>query len=135
MTLAERAITRIREEMTERHITQRDLAKDLKCSQGRIAKLLHGGVKLRVNDVAILAAAVGITTVEALRDRGLEFYAELTPSEVYVLDKLRRRPGLIDHYRAILDADRPSVTHSRQRVSKRHSQARQVQDNIPKKRA
>jgi transcriptional regulator with XRE-family HTH domain len=43
MTLAERAVLRIREEMTERHVSQRDLADRLKCSQGRIAKILNGG--------------------------------------------------------------------------------------------
>lgn len=95
MTLAERALLRIREEMTERHIVQRDLAKDLKCSQGRVAKLLNGGVNLRVNDLKILADAVGITPVECLRDRGLEFYAELTPSEVRFLERCKRRPNFL----------------------------------------
>jgi len=92
MTIAERVVMRIREEMTERHISQRDIAETLKCSQGRVAKILNGGVNLRVNDVGVLAEAVGITVVEALRDRGLEFFAELTPSEVRILDRLRRRP-------------------------------------------
>lgn len=95
MTLAERAVLRIREEMTERKITQRDIADTLHCSQGRVAKILNGGVKLRVNDMGILADAVGITPVEALRDRGLEFYAELTPSEVRILERLRRRPNAL----------------------------------------
>jgi transcriptional regulator with XRE-family HTH domain len=92
MSLAERVLLRIREEMAERKISQRDLAHDLHCSQGRVAKILNGGVNLRVNDIAVLADAVGITPVEALRDRGLEFFAELTPSEVRILERLRRRP-------------------------------------------
>lgn len=95
MTLAERAMLRIREEMTERGISQRDLAERLRCSQGRVAKLMNGGINLRVNDVATLTDAVGITVVEALRDRGLEFYAELTPSEVRILERLRRRPNAL----------------------------------------
>lgn len=78
--------------MTERKISQRTLADRLHCSQGRVAKLLNGGVNLRLNDVRVLADAVGITVVEALRDRGLEFYAELTPSEVRIIERLRRRP-------------------------------------------
>lgn len=95
MTLAERATMRIREEMTERKISQRELAGLLKCSQGRVAKLLNGGVNLRLNDVGTLTEAVGITVVEALRDRGLEFYAELTPCEVRILERLRRRPAAL----------------------------------------
>jgi len=89
--------------MTERHVSQRDLAEILNCSQGRVAKILNGGVMLRVNDLAILADAVGITVVEALRDRGFEFYAELTPSEVRVLERLRRRPNALRGVMMILD--------------------------------
>lgn len=95
MTVAERAVLRIREEMTERKISQRALADRLKCSQGRVAKMLNGGVNLRLDDVGVLAEAVGITIVEAIRDRGLEFYAELTPSEVRILERLRRRPNAL----------------------------------------
>jgi len=103
MTLAERAVLRIREEMTERHVSQRDLAERLKCSQGRIAKILNGGVNLRLNDVAVLAQAVGISPVEAIRDRGVEFHAELTPSELRVLERLRRRPAALQGVMLLLD--------------------------------
>lgn len=133
MTLAERAVMRIREEMTERHVTQRDLAKDLKCSQGRVAKLLNAGVHLRINDVAILADAVGITVVEAIRDRGLEFYAELTPSEVRILEYLRRSPNIQNLLMAIIEAGR--VTKSRGAVPKRRDPDRPPHTSSVKKRA
>jgi len=120
MTLAERAVLRIREEMTERKISQRDLAERLRCSQGRVAKLLNGGVRLRLNDVGVLADAVGITVVEALRDRGLEFYAELTPSEVRILERLRRRPTALQG--ALLMLGLPDETPTVKRtVSKQHT--------------
>lgn len=93
MTPAERAIQRIREEMHVRNLSQRDLADRMRCSQGRIAKILKGQVELRLNDIEELARLVGITLVEAIRDRGLEFYAELTPTEVRMLEGLRRRPN------------------------------------------
>lgn len=99
MTAADRALLRIREEMTERRITQRDLADTLRCSQGRIAKIMTGGVNLRVNDLEALAHAVGLSLAEAARDRGLEFYAEMTPTEVRLLEALRRHP---DHLGAIM---------------------------------
>jgi transcriptional regulator with XRE-family HTH domain len=92
MTAAQRAVARIRQEMTERRISQRDLASILKCSQGRIAKLLNGGVHLRINDVERMAKAVGIDVTEAVRDHGLQFLAEMTPSELRLLHRLRQRP-------------------------------------------
>lgn len=73
MTVSERAMMRIREEMAERKLSQRDLARLLRCSQGRVGKILAGSINLRLNDLALLADAVGITLVETVRDRGLEF--------------------------------------------------------------
>jgi transcriptional regulator with XRE-family HTH domain len=122
MTLAERAVLRIREEMTERKISQRTLADRLGCSQGRVAKLLNGGVMLRLEDVGVLAAAVGITVVEALRDRGVEFYAELSPSEVRLLDRLRRRPQALQGALLMLglpeDVPKPKHADAKRRTTK-----------------
>lgn len=120
VTPAERAILRIREEMTARNLTQRDLADRLKCSQGRIAKMLKGRVELRVNDLDELARAVGLSTIEALRDRGLEFYAELTPSEVRLLERIRQRPGLLQGVLLILGlrAELPIVQRDTQKRRK-----------------
>lgn len=113
MNVSERAMMRIREEMTERKLSQRDLAQLLRCSQGRVAKMLNGGVHLRLSDLAILAEAVGIPLVEAVRDRGLEFFAELTPTEVRILERLRRRPEVIPALGVILglkpDLERPKL--------------------------
>jgi transcriptional regulator with XRE-family HTH domain len=114
MTLAERAVLRIREEMAARGLSQRDLAGLLHCSQGRVAKLLTGGVKLRLNDVAVLADAVGITAVEAIRDRGVEFFAELSPSELRLLERLRRQPHKLSCALVLLDVD-PSAPTTRDR--------------------
>lgn len=103
MTTSERALLRIREEMTERHLSQRDLAEALKCSQSRVAKILHGGVNLRLDDLQTLANAVGVSLTEVLRDRGLEFYAEMTPTELRVLEKVRRRPAVLHAVMLLLD--------------------------------
>jgi transcriptional regulator with XRE-family HTH domain len=119
MTLAERAVLRIREEMTERKISQRDLAGLLRCSQGRVAKMLNGGVRLRLNDVAVLAEAVGISVVEAVRDRGLEFHAELTPSELRLLERLRRRPQALQGVLMVLGL--PDDSKSKADEAKRHT--------------
>lgn len=91
MKPSERALLRIREEMQERKISQRDLAEAMDCSQGRIAKILGGGVNLRFDDLATLAAAVGVRLTEAVRDRGAEFFAEMTPTEVRMFHAYQRK--------------------------------------------
>lgn len=104
MTVADRALIRIRQEMTERHITQDDLAARLNCSQSRVGKILNGGINLRVNDLDLIARAVGISTVEAVRDRGLEFYAEMTPTELRLLERFRQqRPEISAAFFTLLD--------------------------------
>lgn len=124
MTPAERAVLRIREEMAERRITQRDLSDKLRCSQGRVAKLMNGGLHLRFNDVATLAEAVGITMVEAVRDRGLEFFAELTPDEVRLLEGLRQRPEVRDGVMQILGLRRLPITKRESTARKRKGPGR-----------
>jgi transcriptional regulator with XRE-family HTH domain len=95
VTLSERAIRRIRDEMDTRNLSQRDLAERLGCSQGRVAKILNHRVELRVDDLEKLAQFVALPVTEVIRDRGLEFYAELTPSEVRMIERLRQRPHLM----------------------------------------
>lgn len=124
MTPAHKALLRIREEMTERKISQRDLAEALNCSQGRVAKIMGGGVNLRFNDLAILADAVKISLVETVRDRGLEFFAELSPSEVRLLEKIRQRPEVLDALMDLLELKRPNVPKSRTLGPKRNKVGR-----------
>lgn len=133
MTPAQRAVIRIREEMTERKISQRDLASLLKCSQGRVAKMLNGGVQLRVNDLATLAGAVGITLVEAIRDRGLEFFAEMTPTEVRILERMRRRPHLLEGVTILLELK--GVSKQEPRVPKRRRPGRPLHSESKEKGA
>lgn len=91
--VAERARLRIREEMSRKHLSQRDLAGILEgWSQSRIAKLLTGRVHITLDDLESLCFAVGISPTEAVRDRGLEFCAEMTPTEMRLLEVLRGMP-------------------------------------------
>lgn len=119
MTASSRALLRVREEMTERRLSQRDLAETLKCSQSRIAKIMNGGVNLRVDDLNTLATAVGISLTEACRDRGVEFCAEMTPTELRVLERMRRRPNVLHAVMMMLDMDptqKPSPTVPKKRT-------------------
>lgn len=131
MTASKRALLRVREEMTERKVTQRDLADTFKCSQGRIAKLLNGGVNLRVDDLDALAKAVGISLTEAVRDRGMEFSAEMTPSELRILERLRRRPGLLQATMTLLDLAEP--TKSTGSVQKHVKRGRPLNSELNKR--
>lgn len=131
VTAAQRAVQRIREEMAERHVSQRDLATDLKCSQGKIAKMLNGGVHLRINDVDRLAAAVGLRLSEVVRDRGLEFYAEMTPSELRLLERLRQRPQALHGLLQFLETGSESRPP---RTSDRPTRGRPLTRDAEKKR-
>lgn len=107
---SKRAIARIREEMEERGISQRDLAdmlnrrdRQIVWTQSKVGKVLAGRVKARVDDVELMADVIGLRLSEVVRDRGLEFYAEMTPTEVRILERLRQRPQMLDAVRILLD--------------------------------
>lgn len=88
--LNHRVVRRLRDEMTRRKLSQRDVAGLLQWSQSRIAKLLTGRVELSVNDLAALCFAMDLLPTEAVRDHGLEFCAEMTPSELRFLERFRQ---------------------------------------------
>lgn len=124
MTASETAILRIREEMRIRNLSQRELAERLKCSQGRVAKILNARVNLRVDDLAVLASAVGISLTEAVRDRGLEFHAEMTPTELRVLERLRQRPETLEAVKTLLDVGGAVMRQSHAAVPPRYKVGR-----------
>lgn len=91
MSVAERVRQRFRAEMMDQHLSQRDLIDRLRWSQSRLAKVLTGRVELKVDDADEIARHLGLSLLEVVRDQGLEFCAELTPSELRVLQILRKR--------------------------------------------
>lgn len=99
-SLSERVRIRLREEMQAKRLSQRDIAGLLECSQGRIAKLMTGRVPMTVNDLSALCFALTIPVSEVVRDRGMEFYAEMTPTELRILERLRALPRAV--YEAIM---------------------------------
>lgn len=90
--LAENARIRLREEMSRKHLSQREIAGLLDWSQSRVAKLLTGRVEMSLSDLEALCFALGVSPVEAVRDRGLEFCADMTPTELRVLERIRQLP-------------------------------------------
>lgn len=89
---SERARLRIREEMARKHLSQRDLAGILDWSQSRISKNLNARIELGLDDLAAMCFGVGLSLTEAVRDHGLEFCAEMTPTELRVLERFRQLP-------------------------------------------
>lgn len=87
--LSEQARTRIREEMKRQRLVQRDIAGMLSWSQSRVAKVLTGRVALLLDDLAALCFALSVSIVDVLRDRGMEFCSEMTPTELRIHESMR----------------------------------------------
>ncbi len=88
--LAERARRRVREELDRLGVTQRDICGQLKWSQAKVAQKLTGRTPWTLNELEALCFIAGISITEAVRDRGLEFCAEMTPSEMRLLELWRK---------------------------------------------
>jgi transcriptional regulator with XRE-family HTH domain len=108
-TPADSVRLRLREEMLRRGLSQRDLAHQLQWSQGRLAKVLTGRTDLRYNDMVAVCQMIGLSIVEAVRDHGLEFCAEMTPTELRVLERFRQLPHLIPAILLILNVSSPDA--------------------------
>lgn len=102
MTVSDRIRARLRDEMDARDLSQEDLAILLSrrtkkvWSQSKVAKYLTGRVDLKIEGLNNFAECLGISLAELVRDPGLEFYAEMTPTELRLFHKIRRNPKWMD---------------------------------------
>ena len=102
--LSEDVRLRLRDEMTRLKLSKRDVAGLLGWSQSKVAHILTGHVVLSVDDLADFCFALGLRVTEAVRDRGLQFCAEMTPSEFRTLEKIRQLPpNVLDSVMTLLD--------------------------------
>lgn len=90
--LNERARQRIREEAAKRKLSHRNMAGFLNWGFNKVTQKMTGRTPMTLNEFAALCFAVGIQPSEAVRDRGLEFCAEMTPTELRFLEHLRKLP-------------------------------------------
>lgn len=120
-TVAARARRRIREEMTRQDLNQSDVAGRLGWTQSRISKALSGHNKtLDVDDLAALCFAVGLSLVEAVRDHGMEFCADMTPTELRVLERYRQlEPAERDAYLTLMRVIGPQTRLEERRARKK----------------
>lgn len=88
--LSEQVRSRLRDEMAAKKMSQRDVAGIVGWSQSKVAHILNGRVELGVDDLAEFCFGLGLQVTEAVRDRGLEFCAEMTPGEMRLLELWRK---------------------------------------------
>lgn len=89
-SVTQRVLARLREEMRTKKISQTDLETFSGLSQSSLSKLFHGKREMGLEDAAALAQGVGLAVTELVRDHGLEFCAEMTPTELRLLERLRQ---------------------------------------------
>lgn len=122
---------RLREALYQRQISQRKLAAQLEAdtgdtwTQSRLHKVLTGRVELRLDDLARIAAAAGLSLVDLVREPGRELVADLTPTELRLIHALRDHPAimrpLVDVVATLTPTRKPprAILRERMRLSKR----------------
>lgn len=106
--LSERLRAEVRDALAHRKISQREAADRAtlrtgeQWSQGKVWKILNGTVELGVEELAVLAEVAGINLVELFREKGRDLLADLTPTELAIVQALRERPELGPALQAIL---------------------------------
>jgi transcriptional regulator with XRE-family HTH domain len=91
---------RFRELLEDRGMSQRTLAHRLTKRTGalwresRLSKLLNGQIAFEVADLILMADEAGISMVELVRQPGREFVADMTPTELRIVQAMRDRPEL-----------------------------------------
>lgn len=89
-TVSDRARRRIREEMARKNLNQRDVADLLLWKESRLSKVMNGRIALGLEELHEVSFAVGLALTEVVRDHGLEFCAEMTPTELRFLERIRQ---------------------------------------------
>jgi len=95
MLLSEQVRLRIRDEMRARQLSQRDVAGLTGWSQSKVAHQLTAHTEMKVDDLAALCFAVGLSVPEVVRDPAREWCAELTPTELRVVERYRTLPEAV----------------------------------------
>lgn len=90
--LNERARQRIREEAAKRRLSHRTMAGFLSWGFNKVTQKMTGRTPMTLNEFDALCFAVGLQPTEAVRDRGLEFCAEMTPTELRLIEHYRQLP-------------------------------------------
>lgn len=90
-SLADRVRARLRDEMHQRKLSQPDVGSLIQWTQSKVAQKLNARSHITLDELESLCFAVGIPPSEAVRDRGLEFCAEMAPHELRMLEQFRQQ--------------------------------------------
>ncbi len=127
MSAADPVRLRLRQLLADKGISQPKLCTLLSTATGRpwlvqrMGKILNGHIELRVEDLVLICQVAGLSLVEVVRDPSREFVADLTPSEVRLINAMRDYPSisqpLIDIVRRLTpETRRPSRAVLRERM-------------------
>lgn len=136
---SDRVRLRLREEIDAHDISQQTLAELLTketgeaWSKSKVAHVLSGHVQLLVDDADAIAKIVGLYLTEAVRDRGLEFYAEMSPTELKILERMRKRPEVLQAVMLLVGVTPPE--NQTPNFQKRLKPGRPLNSSLPKRAA
>jgi len=103
-SLPDRARRRVREELDRKGVTQPDIAGQLQWSQSKVAQKLTGRTPWTLQELESLCFVAGLSPIEAIRDQGLEFCTDMTPTEFRLFERLRQlTPSQLDAVIVLID--------------------------------
>lgn len=109
-TPADRVRERMARWMETTGLSQDEFVADLQKSQVWLQKVLKGENHVRLKDLDTVADAMRTTASELVRGAAERYQLELTPTEVRIVEKLRRRPTAFNAVAELLQipaAERP----------------------------
>src|SRR6185369_12540323 len=93
-----------REELDRKGVTQPDIAGQLQWSQSKVAQKLTGRTPWTLQELESLCFVAGLSPIEAIRDQGLEFCTDMTPTEFRLFERLRQlTPSQLDAVIVLID--------------------------------
>lgn len=103
---AERVRQRLADWMDVTGLTQREFARELKRSQPWLDKILTGENSVRLKDLDDIADKLRTTAADLVRVPSERRTVELTPTEVRIIERLRRRSELLEACAVLVEAYR-----------------------------
>lgn len=89
-TLNDRVRERLRVEKDRLEMTELDIAGIVGWGQSKVAQKLRGRTPITLNELESLCFAFSLAPSEAVRDHGMEFVAEMTPTELRIHERIRK---------------------------------------------
>lgn len=102
-TPADRVRERMRQWLEMADLTQDEFAASMSKTQEWLAAILKGKNDPRLRDLDLIADAMRTSASELVRATSDRYQLELTPTEVRILEKLRRKPDTLKGLLLLLD--------------------------------